>query len=170
MRHTLYFRLAVCCFLVLVMLTGRRAFSRSDFEMVEENLDKVVQLYQTEQYEEARAIIHELKEKVFEESADYGMEYPISITMNIKYLDNLLKDEAGYFDDISSYQGIIIDLFLGHTGYIDVQGDQGVRRFIYERDVLIKGETMGKGKEVVVYFQDMGLMDIYMLKKIVVSP
>lgn len=152
------------------MLGGPKAISQTHFEMVEEKLDKIAKLYQTEQYAEARAMIRELKEKVFEESPDYGMEYPRSITLDIKYLDKLLKDEAGYFDEISSYQGVIIDLFLGHAGYIDVQGDQGVRRFIYERDVLIKGESMAKGKEVVVYFQDMGLMDVHMLEKIDVSP
>lgn len=140
-----------------------------NFDKTSRKLEQAQVYFRDGQFKKARQLLDVLKYKVFETSDCHGLEYPTSITLNIRYLDNLLKDKEGLFERFPSYSGIIEDCYIGHTGYFKVKGKDGVRYFAYGRDVLMKGGLPGVGKRVTVYFKEDTLTDHIEVKKIVVS-
>lgn len=142
-----------------------------DYEGTLAQLNQAYALYDKEKYKKARAMVDKLKKKVFENSDTGGLEYPTSITLNLKLLDNRLKDREGYFNRFSSITGIVRVLYDGDTGMFEVKGKHETLTFIYHRDLLILGDGAFAGRRVTVYYQ--GLMPFdssYTALKIVVHP
>ena len=100
------------------------------------------------------------------------MEYPTSVTLNLKFFDRLLQDEEGYYDDVPSFSGTAKEVMGGTTGCFTVEGKEEIMRFIYERDVLIQGDgdTGISGRKVTVYYDGPDAWDSYTALKIVVHP
>lgn len=141
-----------------------------DYEETKQRLDAAYMYYERGEYERARAMTERLMRKVFGESDTGGLEYPTSITLNLKYLDKLLKDQKGYFETLCSFTGIANVIYAAPTGYFEVKGEQETKEFGYERDVLIKGDGFFHGKRVTVYYKDFKFLNAYTALKIVVHP
>jgi len=142
-----------------------------DYERTMAQLDQAYALYEKGKYKKARAMVDRLKEKVFAHSDCAGMEYPTSITLGIKLLDNRLMDREGYFNQLPSITGMARVLYDGNTGMFEVKGKHETLTFIYHRDVLIVGDDAFAGRRVTVYYH--GLMPFdssYTALKIVVHP
>jgi hypothetical protein len=123
-----------------------------DYEGTMAQLDQAYALYDKGKYKKARALVDKLKKKVFENSETGGLEYPTSITLNLKLLDNRLMDREGYFNRLPSITGIARVLYDGNTGMFEVKGKQETLTFIYHRDVLIVGDSGFAGRRITVYY------------------
>lgn len=141
-----------------------------DYEGAKQRLDAAFMYYERGEYERARALTDRLMRKVFDESDTGGLEYPTSITLNIKYLDNLLKDQEGYYETLCSFTGIAKVNYAATTGYFAVKGKEETKEFGYEQDMLIKGDELFHGKKVTVYYRGFKFLDAYTALKIVVHP
>ena len=135
-----------------------------------EDMDQLWQYYEDGQYEKARALFRKVDQKVFGESDCASMEYPTSVTLNLRIFDKLLMDKEGGFDDYPSFTGMAKEVMSGTTGCFTVVGKEESMDFIYERDVLIEGEAGFSGERVTVYYDGPGLFDSYTDLKIVVHP
>ncbi len=70
-----------------------------------------------------------VKNKVFDESPDFGMGYPTSVTLSLKIFDRLIEDKEGYYDDIPSFSGVAKEVMGGNTGCFLVEGKEETHAF-----------------------------------------
>ena len=163
--------------LIITLLCLNPVFSLSwereyDLDVTQQRLDAAYMYYIGGEYARARAMADRLRRKVFDESDTGGLEYPTSITLNLKYLDKLLKDEEGYFETISSFTGIAKVIWAATTGYFEVHGEKESKNFTFERDVLITGDSdcFHEQKVTVYYTGIKRLGGSYNALKIVIHP
>ena len=141
-----------------------------DYEGTKQRLDAAYMYYHGGEYARSRTMTDRLMRKVFGESDTGGLEYPTSITLNLKYLDKLLKDREGYFETIPSFTGNAKVIWAATTGYFEVHGDKETKKFVFERDVLIAGDGDFGGHKVTVYYDGILHINSYEALKIVVHP
>ena len=142
-----------------------------DYEGTLAQLNQAYALFEKGKYKKARAMVDKLKKKVFENSDTGGLEYPTSITLNLKLLDNQLMDREGYFNRLNSITGIARAVQGGNTGSFEVKGKKETLSFFYERDVLFVGDGGFAGRRVTVYYNSLSRFgSSYTALKIVVHP
>lgn len=142
-----------------------------DYEGTKQRLDVAYMYYHGGEYARSRSMTDRLMRKVFGESDTGGLEYPTSITLNLKYLDKLLKDKEGYFLTIPSFTGIAKVIWAATTGYFEVHGEKENKNFVFERDVLITGDSdCFHGRKVTVYYGGIKRMGSYDALKVVIHP
>ena len=87
-----------------------------DYEGPMSKLNRAYEFYDKGEYQKARDLERKLRQKVFGESDSGGLEYPTSVTLNLKYLAKLLKDKEGYFETIPSFTGVASVIWAATTG------------------------------------------------------
>lgn len=160
----------IVAMIVLSLFSQQICAGECDYALAKQRLDAAYMYYEKGEYDRARAMTDRLIKKIFGESDTGGLEYPTSITLNLKYLDKLLKDKEGYFDSLCSFTGIANVIYAATTGYFEVKGKKETKEFGYDRDVLIKGDGFFHGKRVTVYYKDFKFLNAYTALKIVVHP
>jgi len=173
MTHIRSFHAFLALMIPMLFLNAFASFlwaeeDKYDYEGTMAQLDQAYVLYEKGKCKKARAMVDQLKKKVFENSDTGGLEYPTSITLNIKILDNWLMDREGYFNRLPSITGIARVMYQGNTGTFEVKGKNETLTFIYERDVLFVGEDGFAGRRVTVYYDGIMRYGTYDALKIVV--
>jgi len=134
------------------------------------DIEQIKEYYEAGEYQKARTLLQKMKHEVFDETPNFETMYPPSVISTLKNFDRLLEDKEGYNDDTPSFTGMAKEVIGANTGSFTVVGKEETMRFIYERDLLIQGDTEFSGREVTVYYDGPDAWDSHTALKIVVHP
>jgi hypothetical protein len=153
-------KVIVVCLFVLSLIPSAQvlSFAIEELDMVWKELDQVREYYRSGQYDRAWKGLKGIRDKIgMDAPPDYGLEYPESVRRAIRYYENLIKDEGGYYDSYSRFTGVIVESFGNYAGYIIVQSGKKRKEFLYDDGLVLNGEGPWEGKKATVYYENDGI-------------